>query len=441
MSLALWNALCDGLRARLDDEDYQVWIAPLRLLRNDPSQLSLGCPNAFHRTWIRDNYLPRMRDVLTQLGQPLAIGLELIPTPQAALPVAPKQLELPQVTQWRPKLNNRFVFDKFVAGNGNEFAWAAAKAIAQGQKLFANTLFLVSGTGLGKSHLTQAVGHQVLSCDPGTRVAYLTAEDFANQMIAALRNKRIEAFKERYRRSCDLLLLEEVQFLAGKDKTQDELGYTLDTLLDAGKRVVFTGSCPPGQIKGMKRHLSSRLSSGLTAAIEPPDHLTRVHILEHMAREEGVGVDQDVLEFLAQEVAGDVRRLQSALVGLLAKGSLTSRPLDLRLAAEVLGHMHLQLSRVTPEQILHIVAQVYGLEKDLLTGKSRKKAVTRPRNLALYLCRRHTEASFAALGRVFNRDHSTVMYGVGQVERGLGSDPNLAQELTFLEQRLGLASS
>ncbi len=439
--MALWNALCDGLRARLDDEEYQVWIAPLRLLRHDPSRLYLGCPNAFHRTWIRDNYLSRMREILVQLGQPLEIGLELLPNSQPALSSGPRQLELPQVAQWRPKLNQRFVFDKFVSGGGNEFAWAAAKAMAQGRKLFANTLFLVSGTGLGKSHLTQAVGHQVLMCSPGTRVAYLTAEDFANQMIAALRNKRIEAFKERYRRSCDLLLLEEVQFLAGKDKTQDELGYTLDALLDAGKRVVFTGACAPGQIKGLKRHLASRLSSGLTAAIEPPDHLTRVRILEHMSREEGVSVDPDVLEYLAQELAGDVRRLQSALVGLMAQGSLTRRPLDLRLAAEVLGHMHLQLSRVTPEQILSIVAQVYGLERGLLIGKSRKKAITRPRNLALYLCRRHTEASYAALGRAFNRDHSTVMYGVDQVERGLGSDPKMAQELAFLEQRLGLASS
>jgi chromosomal replication initiator protein len=439
--LALWNALCDGLRTNLGDEEYQVWIAPLRLLRPESTRLALGCPNAFHRTWIRDNYLPRMRQILAQLGHPLDIALELLPTPQTAVKAAPQQLELPNLPQWRPKLNNRFVFDKFVAGGSNEFAWAAAKAMAQGQKLFANTLFLVSGTGLGKSHLTQAVGHQVLSSAPGTRVAYLTAEDFANQMIAALRNKRIEAFKDRYRRSCDLLLLEEVQFLAGKDKTQDELGYTLDALLDAGKRIVFTGATAPGQIKGLKKHLASRLSSGLTAAIEPPDHVTRVRILEHMALEEGVRVDPEVLEFLAQEAAGDVRRLQSALVGLLAKGSLTNRPLDLRLAAEVLGHMHLQLSRVTPEQILNIVAQVYGLERGLLIGKSRKKAVTRPRNLALYLCRRHTEASFAALGRAFNRDHSTVMYGVDQVERGLGSDPKLSQELAFLEQRLGLASS
>ncbi len=445
MSLALWNALRDGLRASLDDEEFQVWIAPLRLIKQDASRLQVSCPNAFHRAWLRDHHLARMRQVLAELGQPLELSLEVLAGPQPAgpppAPPEPRQLELPRLAQGGPKLNRRFVFDKFVSGGGNEFAWAAARAMAQGQKLFSNTLFLVSSTGLGKSHLTQAVGHQVLANSPETRVAYLTAEDFANQMISALRAKRMESFKDRFRRSCDVLLLEEVQFLAGKDKTQDELGYTLDCLLDAGKRIVFTGSVAPTQIKGLKRHLESRLSSGLTAAIEPPDQATRVRILEHLASEEGVAVERDILEYLAQELAGDVRRLQSALVGMLAKGSLTRRPLDLGLAAEVLGHMHLQLRRVTPEHILEIVAKAYGLESSALTGKSRRKAITRPRNLALFLCRRHTEASFAALGRAFNRDHSTVMYGVDQIERGLGSDPKLTQELAFLEQRLGLGRS
>jgi chromosomal replication initiator protein len=305
--------------------------------------------------------------------------------------------------------------------------------------LFSNTLFLVSGTGLGKSHLTQAVGHHVLGAAPGARVAYLTAEDFANQMISALRGKRMDQFKDRFRRGCDLLLLEEVQFLAGKDKTQEELCYTLDTLWDSGGKVVFTGNCPPHQVKGLKRHLLSRLQGGVTAAIEPPDQATRVRILEAMAQDEGVRVDRGVLEYMAQELDGDVRRLQSSLVGLMAKGSLTGRPMDLALAAEILGQVQRQLRRVSPEQIRDLVAQAYGFSIVELTGKSRRKAVSRPRNLALYLCRRHTQASYASLGRLFNRDHSTVIYSVEQIERGLAADPRLGQELSFLEQRLGVS--
>ncbi len=292
---------------------------------------------------VRERYLAMMREELAEL----APGRELSLVLRAATPAAPRQLELPHQSFAPPLLNRRFIFDRFVAGTGNELACAAAKAMAQGSRLFSSTLFLVSGTGLGKSHLTQAVGHQVLAASPGARVAYLTAEEFTNQMIAALRHKRIEAFKERYRRDCDLLLLEEVQFLAGKDKTQDELGYTLDALLDAGKRVVFSSPQPACQIKGLKSALQSRLSGGVTVAIDPPDQRTRLRILERMAADEGVRVAPPVLEYLASEVVGDVRRLQSALLGCLAQGSLGNRTLDLGLAAEVLGQLNLRLKRLS----------------------------------------------------------------------------------------------
>jgi chromosomal replication initiator protein len=441
LSLALVHAIKEHLAAQLEPEEYQVWIAPLTSLAAEADRLVLGCPNAFHLAWIRDHHLAGLGKALKEMGSSRRIALDVDPAAQVrppAQPAPPKQLRLPQLTVEHPGFNRRFIFDRFVAGSGNEFACAAAKAMAQGKSLFTNTLFLVSSTGLGKSHLTQAVGNQVLGLGSPSRVSYLTAEDFANQMIAALRNRRMEEFKDRFRRGCDLLLLEEVQFLAGKDKTQEELGYTLDTIWDQGGRVVFTGNCLPQQIKGIKQHLMSRLAAGVTAAIEPPDHLTRVRILQGMAQEEGLAVPQEVMEYLAEEITGDVRRLQSALVGLAAKGSLVGRPLDLRLAAEILGQMHLQLRRVSTEQIRDLVARLYGLEPQVLTGKTRRKAVTRPRNLALYLCRRHTEASYAAIGRTFNRDHSTVMYGVEQVERGLTSDPKLAQELAFIEQRLGL---
>jgi chromosomal replication initiator protein len=441
LSLAIWTNLLDHFKPGLDPEEFEVWLKPLRPLPAAPGKLVLGCPNAFHRSWVRDHYLPRLKALLGQVDAEASLSLEIASPAAGALPNgAARQLELPRLaSSTLPSLNRRYVFERFVAGRSNEFACAAAKAMAQGQRLFSNTLFLVSGTGLGKSHLTQAVGHHVLGVEPGARVAYLTAEDFANQMIAAIRGKRMDQFKDRFRRGCDLLLLEEVQFLAGKDKTQEELSYTLDALWDAGGKVVFTGNCPPHQVKGLKRNLLSRLQGGVTAAIDPPDQATRVRILEAMARDEGVGVERQVMEYLAQELDGDVRRLQSALVGLMAKGSLTGRPMDLALAAEILGQVQRQLRRVTPEQIRDMVAQAYGFSILELTGKSRRKAVSRPRNLALYLCRRHTEASYASLGRLFNRDHSTVIYGVEQIERVLAADPRLGQEVSFLEQRLGVS--
>lgn len=437
MPKVLWESLLEEAGHTLDREECRLWLEPLKPSGQD-NHLVLVCPNDFHRTWVRDNYLPRLKQLLAAQRPQAKLSLELLPG--AKRPAPPRQMELPRLNPSLPRLNRRFVFDNFVAGAGNEFACAAAKALAGGRGLFSDSLFLVSGTGLGKSHLTQAVGHWVLGNAPDSRVAYLTAEDFANQMISALRKKRIHEFKDRFRRDCDLLLLEEVGFLAGKEKTQDELVYTLDALGNAGKRVVFTGRLAPSQVKGLQPALASRMAASVTVGIEPPDHQTRLSILRRLAAEEDISVPTEVLEYLAQDLPGDVRRLRSALVSLMARGSLTGRNLDLNLAAEVLGQMANRLRKISPERILELVAQVHGLEPEILSGKSRKKIHTGPRNLAMYLCRRHTDASYAAIGKTFNRDHATVMYGVDQIGLRLDKEPKLGAELTFVEQRLGVAA-
>ena len=433
----LWHNLQERLGELIDGDDFELWITPLFPLESSQGEIALECPNAMHRSMVRDRYLGLMRKELDALAPGVSLQLKAGQT-QPKRTQAAEQLAFNHKSFVPPVLNRRFVFDRFVAGGGNELAFAAARSLARGKQLYSNSLFLVSNTGLGKSHLTQAVGHQVLGAKPGLRVEYLTVEEFTNQMVSALRRKQMEGFKERYRRCCDLLLLEEVQFLSGKEKTQEELGYTLDNLMDAGKRVVFTSSQPADRIKGLRHGLESRLSAGITVSIEPPDHRTRVRILEKFLDAEGVRVDTEVLEFLAQEISGDVRRLQSALVSLLTKGSLTNRPYDLDLASEVLGQMNLRLKQISLEQVKALVARVYGMEQKVLTGKGRSRAVTKPRNLAMAICRRHTDASYAVIGKAFNRDHATVMYGVNKIERELGQDPRLKQELSYLEQKLGV---
>ena len=439
MASQLWENIQDLLRARMSPEDFQLWVEPLGFDRKG-EEIILRCPSSYHLSGIKTGYADLIHAAAGEtLGGHPSLSLEVAAasrTPKRAS--GPAQMELPRLGLTAPILNQRFVFKNFVTGKGNEFAFAAAKALAGDQKFYSNTLFLVSGTGLGKSHLTQAVGHQVLGLSPQARVAYLTAEDFTNQMIAALKRKSIEAFKERFRCYCDLLLLEGVQFLAGKDKTQEELGYTLDYLLNADKKVVFTGDQPPSQVSGLKRTLQSRLSSGVVVPIEPPDYETRVKILGRMAQDEGAYVEPEVLEYLAEQIAGDVRRLQSALVGMLARSSLTGQSLNLRMAAEVVGQIEVALRRVSPGEIMELVCRVYSMDKDTLTGKSRRKLVTHPRNLAMYLCRQHTPASYAELGRLFNRDHATVMYGVDKIDRQMKNDAKLGQEVGYLEQRLGV---
>jgi chromosomal replication initiator protein len=429
------------LRSKIDPDVYKVWIEPLRWSDGENGTLVVDCPNDFHRQWVRQHFGAQISKILEEIGSPMNLDLHVDSQVEQTKEAErwPEQLELPRINASLPQLNMGYIFDNFVCGQSNEYAYGAARALASGKRFFSQTLYLVSGTGLGKSHLTQAVGHQIISQQPGRRVSYLTAEEFANQMVQSLRAKNIEAFKERYRRICDILLLEEVQFLGGKTKTQDELIYTLDELCNAGKRVLFTGNVTPDRIAGLKPGLKSRLGGGVTVAIEPPDHRTRVAILQRQCQQEKVTIEGEVLEYLAQEVTDDVRRLKSALVSMMAKGSLTNRPIDLNLAAEVLGQMSLRLKRLNPASIRREVARTYGMTEDKLSGKSRAKAVTRPRNLAMFLCRRHTDASYAQIGRVFNRDHATVIYGVNSIERSLKSEPRLAQELSFLEQRLGVS--
>lgn len=438
----LWQETLSALGGELDPQERSLWLEPLKPQSLREGVLAVSCPNRLHCNTVRERLAPRLERGLRAVlpGARLSLEVAPAPPPPAGPAPQPRQMELPRLGWSQPRLNQRFVFDNFLSGGGNEFACAAAKALAGGSGLFSNSLFLMSSTGLGKSHLTQAVGHQVLGLRPESRVAYLTAEDFTNQMTAAIRGKRTQQFKDRFRASCDLLLLEEVQFLAGKEKTQEELVFTLDALADQGKRVVFTGRMLPAQVKGLSPALASRLADCVAVGIEPPDFNTRVRILARQAAQEGVRVPQAVLEFLAQEIPGDMRRMRSALVGILARGSLVGRPLDLPLAAEVLGAISARLARHTPERIRDLVASVYGLTPEVLTGKSRKKAVVSPRNLAMYLSRRHTDASYKAIGQVFHRDHATVMYGVDQIERRLGAEPKLAAELSYLEQRLGVSA-
>ena len=433
----LWHILQERLAELLDGDDLELWIKPILPLEGSGKAITLECPNAMHLSMVRDRYFGLMRKEMETLAPGVSLNLKTR-GPKPKTTETSGQLAFSHKSFTPPVLNRRFIFDRFVPGGGNELAFAAARAMARGQHIFSNSLFLVSSTGLGKSHLTQAVGHQVLSAMPGLRVEYLTVEEFTNQMVSALRRKQMESFKERYRRSCDLLLLEEVQFLSGKEKTQEELGYTLDNLMDAGKRVVFTSSRPADRIKGLKNGLESRLSSGITVSIEPPDHSTRVRILERFLDSEGMHVNTEVLEYLAQEISGDVRRLQSALVSLLTKGSLTNRPYDLELASEVLGQMYLRLKKISLDQVKSLVSRLYGVELNVLTGKGRARAITKPRNLAMAICRRHTDASYAAIGKAFNRDHATVMYGVNKIERELDLDPRLKQEFNYLEQKLGV---
>jgi len=440
----LWHQVSNALQARLSEAVFKVWVAPIQAEEAPDGTLVLGCPNRFFATWVREHYLQLIRDALQGLSEAaveVVVAVSPRPAAHAAAPSAScggDQLSLPAATAPRlpVKLSRDFTFDEFVVGDSNSFAYQAALALANNTSGLVDSIYLFSGTGLGKSHLAQAIGNHVRAHQPQTRILYATAEEFTNEMVAAIRGDRTQQFKEKWRRGCDLLLLEEVQFLAGKEKTQAELAYTLDTLCSEGKKVIFTGSTLPRDIPRLQGRLRSRLSSALITSIAAPGFATRARILTRKAAHRGLSLPEEVAGYLAENLSGDVRQLEGAIVGLAAKSGLMGCEVDLALARQVVGDILGSPREVTVELVQDVIGQYFRLSREDLVSRSRKRQVAQPRNMAMYLCRKHTRAPLEAIGQAFGRDHATVLYAVQAVERQMRQKGTFCHQVEFLSQRL-----
>jgi len=335
--------------------------------------------------------------------------------------------------------HSRFTFDRFVVGPCNQFAYEASRVVASEKGNPYNPFYLYGGSGLGKSHLAGAIGNHITVIEPTTRIVYVTAEGFVNEMVTAIRKNGMGEFKEKYRQRCDVLFIDGVHFFSGKKTTQTELSHTFDHLYNSSKRIVLTGAVPPHELTHMTDNLRSRLAVGLVVDIQPPDIETRKRILLHKASFEGVSIGEDVLDLLASQVFGNVRRLEGLLVNLIAKSSLLCRPINLELALEVIGSLQkAENHQVTIDRIQSLVAQQYHLEVDQLVSRSRRKSVCYPRQLAMYLCRKFTNESLDAIGRAYRRDHASVIHSIGVIEKQMREKARVRREIDFLVQKLGL---
>jgi chromosomal replication initiator protein len=333
-------------------------------------------------------------------------------------------------------LRRNVTFDHFVVGGNNDFAYSAALSLASRKEAHQNTLLMISNSGMGKSHLSQAVGHHILAQFPSERVYYITAEDFTNEMIYALRNDAIGKFKEKYRKQCDVLLLEDIHFLTGKDRTQIELALTLECLLNANKKLIFTSCSLPDDIPTMHDQLKSRLLCSLISNIEPPNFRTRIRILQKKAAENGFQLPEAVTQYLAGELSENVRQLESGLIGVAAKSSLLSRPIDLKLAESVVRNIACRSKRITIDVIKKLICKHYNLSVEELVSNSRKQAVVNPRQIAMYLARRYTDQPLQAIGRSFNRYHATALHSIGTIEREVKSNHAIREQIKYLSQKL-----
>jgi chromosomal replication initiator protein len=440
----IWEELKDQIRGAIPEKSFSLWINPLTFLEQGEDTLVLGCPNKFSLNWVTENYIPLFRENLAKLGEKNCRLALRVATPAATLPPVllehPRQLTLPNMPpngNGGPRaLNQDFTFDRFVVGRCNEFAYAASKAMAIEGQFPCSSLLIVAKTGLGKSHLSQATAHALLASNPRTRVIYITAEDFVNEMIFALRNHRIDEFKNKYRRSCDVLLLEEIHFLSGKEKTQLELGYTLDALTNDRKRIIFTSSLLPKDVPNLAKELASRLTSGIITTLDTPDYETRVKIIEKKSSEQGLALPHEIFHLLAKDLTGDIRQMESSLRCLKAKADLMNAKIDRDLAVEIL-RCHLPAQKLlTLEDVKATVCQYFKVDSILLASKSRKKIHAYPRNVYVYLSRQHTNTTVEEIGRSLSRNHSTVLYASEVIEHKMKMDKRIKNQIEFLSNKL-----
>ncbi len=432
MAESVWNQLRRRLENELDPEEFSTWFRPLRLRDENPDQLVLLAPDDRFLRTLESSYRPAVNRAIAGLG---GSAVEVL------FKVEPERKELPSrpasVSGATPTLNPRYEFDDFVVGHSNQFAHAAAQAVAATPFRSYNPLFLYGGVGLGKTHLLHAIGHELLRSRPELKLIYLAAEQFVNDLISSLRFNRMPDFRDRYR-SIDVLLVDDVQFLANKERTQEEFFHTFNTLYTGQKQIILSSDAPPRSIPALEERLRSRFEWGLIADIQPPDHETKVAILRRKAELQEVELPDDVAHFVAHLVRSNVRELEGLLNRVLAFASLTGRPLSRDLAEETLKDiLPPEAQRTKPAEIIREVARHYGLKVSEIKSRKNSQQIVFPRQVAMYLCKKLTELSYPEIGKQFNnKHHSTVMYSVEKIEGQCSSDPDLRRTLDVLARRL-----
>lgn len=431
----LWENTLDELRRQ--GHSYVVsqlnQLVPLSL---DGEVLTLGVEDLFFRDWVDDHYGHLVGTALEQVhGKPAALRYEKVEK-RASAPTLP---DAPPVTQVRRpmRLNEKFTFDTYVVSDSNQLPAAAAYAVSEAPGKAYNPLFIYGGTGLGKTHLLHAIGNRIVARSPEARVLYLSSEEFTNQFIESVRDHRMTEFRRRFREECDVLLIDDIQFLGKKQETQNEFFYTFNALHQMSKAVVMTSDTVPSEIPGLEDRLRSRFAMGLITDVHEPNFEARVAILKKKATADGVNLTDRVTHFIARHVVKNVRELEGALIKVLAVHALTGQPLTEELCAQVLKDLISTQKALDAEHIQREVARYYKLAVDELRGERRVKHVAHARQVAMYLCRTMTAASLPEIGKKFNKDHSTVLSSVRKIEQLKESDEQLQLELGELSQKLG----
>ena len=425
MAPSVWQRLQAKLQEELDPEEFSTWFAPLRVHSEREGALELVAPNRRFLLALEESYRTTIEQAVSSLEGP---AYRVLFTVREGDNAATTDIASSQ-------FNPRYEFQMFVVGNSNQFAHAAARAIAENPARSYNPLFLYGGVGLGKTHLLHAIGHTIRRKHSKLRVMYLPAEQFVNELISSLRFNRMPDFRERYR-NIDVFMVDDIQFLANKERTQEEFFHTFNTLYSSQKQIVLSSDSSPRNIPALEERLRSRFEWGLIADIQPPDLETKVAILSRKADQEGIALSDDVALFIARQVKSNIRELEGMLNRVVAFSSLTGKPLSLDLVKETLKDiLPADHERVLAPEIIKFVARHYGLKVSEIKSRNNAKQIAFPRQVAMYLCKQLTDLSFPDIGKHFNnKHHSTVMYSVDKIEKLRAEDADLDRTLHSISQ-------
>ena len=451
---ALWESLSSVIRGRVSSDSYDRWFSNVSVLSANATEVTLGVPNPIHQFFIESNYSDLLSSAIMQVhGAPRTLLLRslqqesgdnestyqsgslheepLSPTPKS--PMGAKALT-PAVTGMNPS----YTFDSFIVGANNQFAHAAAQAVAHSPARTYNPLFIYGGSGLGKTHLLQSIGHHILSVKKGARVVYLRSEQFTNEFIDAIQNNALVAFRRRYRQA-DILMIDDIQFFAGKERSQEEFFHTFGALHDGHKQIILSSDRPASEIANLEQRLVSRFEWGMTAEIQPPDIETRIAILQGKASRMHIEIEQWVLEFLADKIRSDIRRLEGALMRVAAYKSLSGQSLTNDALEHLLRDVLQEQARkaVTIDQIQKKVAEHFDIRLADMTSKRRQSSIAYPRQIAMYLSREMTPSTLVEIGDAFGgKDHGTVIHACKLVKKNMAEDPKTRHLVRLLDQQL-----
>jgi len=440
----IWTKTTKQIRTLLNTETYNLWFSAVQPLSVNQSSITLEVPNEFSEVWLKDNYLELLQDALVQAtGRKLKIkfkvaegnGVATTPTKSTR---GKKAAVGGKVNEGDLIFNPRNTFETFVVGNNNSFAHAAAMAVAQQPGKAYNPLFLYGGTGLGKTHLLHAVGQHVVATKKTAKVSYVSSEKFTNEYIAAIQENQLVKFRKKYRQT-DVLLIDDIQFLAGKERIQEEFFHTFNTLHEANKQVVLTCDRPASEIQNLEHRLVSRFEWGLVTDLQPPDVETRLAILGNKVKSMGVEIPEEVLTFLANRIRTNIRRLEGALIRVASYAHLTGKELTNDVVENLLREILQEEGRhtITMEVIQKKVAEKFDLRMADMTSKRRPENIAFPRQIAMFLSRQLTEHSLSAIGEAFGgRDHGTVLHACRLVKDRMEIDANVRQTVHYLEKQL-----